>query len=275
MKRTLSGVLVCALLVGFASVVAAANRAEETRQALYDLMNRFEASGRADVAVHTERVRRALDVMTPAQLDVFARAYADTRIVNGSVGASSAGVLVPRVDPVYSAECGSARSSPATLQAQLDTWQDLQAAAAVAQGTCDAAADPATACPPAATAHDAALAAQFAYENSLLCNADIDSAEINAILETVNGLEESAPSLDDIQAALDALEADILAAVADHDADIKAAIAALAAGQEEIQEQLDEVQDQLEEIKTLLLTPQGRRPGWNNRGNDQGNGNGN
>ena len=44
------------------------------------------------------------------------------------------------------------------------------------------------------------------------------------------------------------------------------------------QDQLDEVQDQLEEIKQLLLTPQGRRPGWNGRpgGDDQGgNGNGN
>jgi hypothetical protein len=273
MKRTVSVVLAFALAVGFVSMVSAANRSEETRLALYDLMNRFQATGRADVAIHAERVRKALDVMTPAQLDVLARAYGDALIVRAS-STANAGVLVPRVDPVYSAECGSTRTDAATLQAQLDTWQDMEAAAAVAQGECDAAADPATACPPAATAHDAALTALFAYQNSLLCNADIDSAEINATLQTVNGLEESVPSMDDIQAALDALEADILDALATHDADIKTAIAALAAGQEEIK-------DQLEEIKQLLLTPQGRRPGWNGRpgsndqgGNDNGNGNG-
>jgi hypothetical protein len=271
MKRTVSVVLALALVAGFVSIASAANRSEETRQALYDLMNRFQATGRASVASQVERVRLALDVMTPAQLDVLARAYGDALVVKAGP-TENLGVLVPRVDPVYSAECGSARSSAAALQAQLDTWQDLQAAAAVAQGECDAAADPATACPPAATAHAAALAAQFAYGNSLLCNADIDSAEINAILDTVNGLEESVPTLAEIQAALDALEADVLDALADHDADIKAALAALAAGQEEIQDQLDEVQDQLEEIKTLLLTPQGRRPGWNNRGNGNGNG---
>jgi hypothetical protein len=268
MKRTVSVVLALALAIGFVSVVSAANRSEETRLALYDLMNRFQATGRADVAIHAERVRQSLDAMTPAQLDVLARAYGDALIVRASSTANA--VLVPRVDPVYSAECGSTRTDAATLQAQLDTWQDMEAAAAVAQGECDAATDPATSCPPAATAADAAIAAQFAYQNSLLCNADIDSAEINATMQTVNGLEESAPSMEDIQAALDALEADILDALATHDADIKSAIAALAAGQEEIK-------DQLEEIKQLLLTPQGRRPGWNGRpgSNDQGSGNDN
>ncbi len=289
MKRTVSVALALVLVAGFVSIASAANRSEETRQALYDLMNRFEASGRADVAVHADRVRQALDVMTPTQLDVLARAYEGALIVKGTLGVASAGVLVPRVDPVYSAECGSARTAAAALQAQLDTWQDLAAAAAVAQGDCDAATsgdtsqDNVTVCPVAETANNAAIAAQFAYENSLLCNGDIDSAEINATLQTVNDIEDAIGELADIEALLDALEANILDALADHDADIKAAIAALAAGQEDIQEQLDDVQDQLddvqdqlEEIKQLLLTPQGRRPGWNGRpgGNDQGGGNG-
>ena len=58
-----------------------------------------------------------------------------------------------------------------------------------------------------------------------------------------------------------------------HDVEIKAAIAAhdasmthlLDVHDTEIKAMLEQVLDDLDEIRRLLITPQGRRPGWNRR----------
>jgi len=276
MNRTLSVLLVLAALVGATSLANAARRPEETRQALYDLMDRLEAqaSGRADASASAERVRRALDGMTPAQLDVLARVYGATPSVQNALGASDTGLLIPRVDPTFSELCGSVRIDASVLKDQLDTWQDMQSAAAAAQGDCDAASsgdtsmDNATVCPVAATANDAAIVARFAYENSLLCNRDIDSAEVHATVGTVADIDAALGELVDVPSAIDELQMAILEALAEHDASVKAAIAEIVTGQQTIL-------DQLAEIRVLLLTPPGRRPGWNGRPGNNGQGNGN
>jgi len=84
----------------------------------------------------------------------------------------------------------------------------------------------------------------------------------------------------DIKAALAAHDTQIKAALATHDADIKAALAAhdatmkaaLAKHDADIKAKLDQldgkltdINAKLDEIKILLLTPQGRRPGFPNK----------
>jgi hypothetical protein len=51
-----------------------------------------------------------------------------------------------------------------------------------------------------------------------------------------------------------------------HDRDIKAELAGLRADHEELMADHDEIKADLAEIKTLLLTPQGRRPGFPEEG---------
>jgi hypothetical protein len=59
----------------------------------------------------------------------------------------------------------------------------------------------------------------------------------------------------DIKSAIARHNAAIKATIGQHDADIKAELA-------EIKDKLGKIEDDLAEIKRLLITPQGRRPGF-------------
>jgi hypothetical protein len=94
----------------------------------------------------------------------------------------------------------------------------------------------------------------------------VDSAETEAGFENsvsiLNDLAANDSAIKDLEQQLSTHDSDINQQLSTHDSDIKQQISDLDAT---MNQRLDQVEAQLEKIIRLLRTPQGRRPGWNER----------
>jgi hypothetical protein len=322
LRRSLRALTVVVAVVCIAPLATAQDdtylEPRETREALRQLFQDYTTltPGRADIATRAERLSRSLDELSADQLDVLHRALtasATARAAIERIHANAEEVELEReaaamqtsaVDPVYSMECGDIRTDAATAKMQLDMWEELQLAAAAAQGECDAATsgdtmqDNVTVCPAAQMANEAAVTARFVFQNTMLCWKDINSAETTAILGTVREIQDEVGAIGgefqtaldaqtaEIGAAIDAQTGELITAIDAQTAELAAAIAALGdslggmldqvlANQQAILDNQTALLAGQDEIKILLVTPPGRRPGWNGRPNDPNGGNGN
>lgn len=297
--RAVVAVVLTACLATTALAAEALDRhPEEIRDSMRALAGSFEKlhAGNAAAAQRAARLQRGFEAMSWEQLEVLQQSLA---AAPGTLSAverfnARAAVEIDRsvdgaagtlADPQFSETCGGERPAAADVADQLAMWEGLAAAAAAAQATCDAAdaATVADACDVAAMAHDAALIARFVYENSAFCSADIDSAVIDASLA---GLAE-------LEAVVADVGSDVLDALAAHDTEVKEALAAegqairdqiadvlanqetLLANQAALLDGQAAILDEIETLRQLILTPPGRRPGWNRYPHPSENGDGN
>ena len=282
---------------------------EETRDALQQLMKDYSrlAPGNDSVATRAERLNANLDSMNYAQLEALHAAMSSSpmlqRGMNEMRNAANAVefgetgdelVATQVVDPVYSLECGDVRVGAAMAKMQLDMFEALQFATAAAQLACE---EDLLDCPAAQMANEAAITAGFVYENTLFCWADINGAETTALGGTLAELETAVGAISaDFQAAIDTQTMTLEAALDAQTGDLTDALATVEANLTTLLEEVlanqatmlgnqgvilvnqDDLLAGQAEIKQLLITPPGRRAGWNNRpvgGNDGNHGNGN
>ena len=304
MHRTkIWGAVVCLALATTMTFAAESTMTtpEETRQALQQLMNDYTvlAPGNDQVAARADRLNQRLESMSFEEMQTLHRALVASPLMErGMQTMRSAAEAVEFgqgaddsytanvVDPVYSLECGDVRVDAATAKSQLDMWEALQFATAAAQAACD---EDALECAAAQTAREAAITARFVYENTLFCWADINGAETTALGGTLAELETAIGNISSdfqdaidaqtmtLQDALDAQTMDLTGVIDMLGMELKALLqqvldnqATMLDNQAAILVNQDAILAGQDEIKSLLLTPPGRRPGWNNRPNNTG-----
>lgn len=270
-RKFLSVILVLAICAGSSLYQPQVARAQETfvhpedvRGALRDLaatLGKLAPAG-SDAANRMAQVQQQLDQFTFEEVNALAQAFDGPRLLAAVEGLKSAvaaqeeafraaqGAIVPRLaliptldPPNYEAACGSLRTpSAGVLSGLLLAREVLELAAVAAVLACDALqnVEPIS-CGISGAAQALVIGAQFVLDLFEVCFDSIDSAEIEAAWKNTEVIHSDLVTHDSHLTTHD----NNLAA---HDADIKA--------------RLNQIDAVLQEIIRLLITPQGRRPGF-------------
>ena len=223
---------------------------EDVRGALRDLaatLGKLAPAG-SDAANRMAQVQQQIDQFTFEEVNALAQAFDGPRLLAAVEGLKSAvaaqeeafraaqgaivpqAALIPTLDPPpFDPACGSSRTPSALVLLGLVLARELLELAVVpAVLACDALqnVEPIS-CGIAGVAQELVIGAQFVLDIFEVCSDSIDSAEINAAWKNTV-----------------VIHSDLVT----HDADIKA--------------RLNQIDAVLQEIIRLLITPQGRRPGF-------------
>lgn len=237
---------------------------EDIRGALRNLaatLGKLAPAG-SDAANRMAQVQQQIDQFTFEEVNALAQAYdgprllAAVEVLKSAVAAqeeafrAAQGAIVPQAaliptldSPNYDPACGSVRTPSAlVLFGLLLAREVLEDAAVVAVLACDALqnVEPIS-CGISAAAQVLVIGAQVVLDLFEVCSDSIDSAEIEAAWKNTKVIHSDLATHDSHLTTHD----NNLAA---HDADIKA--------------RLNQIDAVLQEIIRLLITPQGRRPGF-------------